>query len=68
MLDASTSSDDHGIVSYTWSAGTRPVKTGVAISRVWLGTGGDTYQETLTVRDAAGLTNSLTRIVTIPPP
>ncbi|MBC7893962.1 MAG: hypothetical protein H7066_01030 [Cytophagaceae bacterium] len=68
VLDASSSTDDHGIVSYSWMAATRPAKTGVMITRTWLAAGGNTYQETLTVTDGGGLTRSLTRTVTIPSP
>jgi hypothetical protein len=70
VLDASASTDDKGIVSYGWkpSVANRPVKTGVQITRSWLSTGGNTYQETLTVTDGGGLTGTLTRTVTIPRP
>jgi hypothetical protein len=67
VLDASSSTDDHGVVAYSWTAAGRPAKTGVTITRTWLAVGGNTYQETLKVTDGGGLTSSLTRTVTIPP-
>lgn len=68
LLDASTSSDDHGIVSYEWhnSDPNRPSKTGVSITRYHSASLSDTFQETLTVSDAGGLKTSLTKTVTIP--
>jgi probable HAF family extracellular repeat protein len=70
VLDASSSTDDQGIVSYGWKASvsSRPAKTGVQITRNWLSTGGNTYQETLTVTDGGGLTNAATQTIVIPPP
>jgi hypothetical protein len=70
VLDAGSSTDDQGIVTYGWtaSASNRPARSGVVISRNWLSTGGNTYQETLTVTDGGGLTNSVTQTITIPPP
>jgi hypothetical protein len=70
VLDASSSTDDTGIVSYAWkpSATTRPTKAGVQITRSWLSSGSNTYQETLTVTDSGGLTGSVTRQITIPHP
>ncbi len=68
VLDASTSSDDHGIVSYAWSApGTgRPAATGPTVTRFVSTHYANSWQETLTVTDAQGLTNSITLTVTIP--
>jgi hypothetical protein len=70
VLDAATSSDDNGVVSYGWKASlaSRPAKTGVRITRTWLAGGGNRYQETLTVTDAGGLKNSLTKGITVPHP
>jgi hypothetical protein len=70
MLDASSSTDDQGIVSYRWkgSVKSRGAMTGVQITRTWLAGGGNTYQETLTVRDGGGLTHSQSQTITIPPP
>jgi hypothetical protein len=41
----------------------RATLTGVIITRNRIGTGSNTYQETLTVTDAAGLKNSLTKTI-----
>lgn len=70
VLDASSSSDDQGIVSYGWTASVanRPAKTGVSITRKWMSNGSNTYQETLKVTDAGGLSNSVTQTITIPIP
>jgi hypothetical protein len=40
----------------------------VRITREWLPSGGNTYRETLKVTDADGLTNSVTKKITIPNP
>jgi probable HAF family extracellular repeat protein len=65
VLDASSSTDDHGIVTYRWkpSVSNRATMTGVTITRNRIGTGGNTYQDTLTVTDGAGLKNSLTKTI-----
>ncbi len=65
VLDASSSTDDHGIVTYRWkpSVSYRATLTGVIITRTRIGTGSNTYQETLTVTDGAGLKNSLTKTI-----
>lgn len=70
VLDARSPTDDRGIVSYKWkaSAANRQLKTGATITRKWLASGGNAYQETLTVTDGGGLKNSLTKAVSIPPP
>lgn len=70
VLDASTSTDDQGIVSYSWapSVASRQPKTGVVITRRWLAGGRNTYQELLTVTDGAGLTSSVQQRIIIPPP
>ena len=65
-LDASGSSDDAGIVSYTWDFGngtTRTVTT--PLIRYGFGASGP-YNVTLTVQDAGGLTASLTQLVQVP--
>jgi probable HAF family extracellular repeat protein len=70
VLDASPSTDDQGIASYQWKAAAkvRAAMTGVRITRVWIPGGVNTYQETLTVTDGAGLTHSLKQTVAIPSP
>lgn len=70
LLDASSSTDDQGIVSYRWRASTRDraAMTGVRITRTWLAGGANTYQETLRVTDGSGLTNSRKQTITIPAP
>jgi hypothetical protein len=69
VLNAGSSTDDHGVVSYSWkpSVNKRPIKTGVKITRGWLASGGNTYQETLTVTDGNGLSSSVSKQITIPP-
>ncbi|MBC7895377.1 MAG: cadherin-like domain-containing protein [Cytophagaceae bacterium] len=69
VLDASSSTDDQGIVSYAWSApGTgRPAVTGPTVTRFVSTHYVNSWQETLTVTDAQGLSNSITLTVTIPP-
>ena len=70
VLDATGSTDDAGITSYGWKASVanRPAKTGPVITRFWLAAGGNTYVETLTVRDAGGLTGTRKMTVVIPSP
>ncbi len=70
ILDASTSTDDVGISAYGWksSVSKRGARTGVQITRVYLASGGNKYQETLTVTDASGLTNAVTKTITVPKP
>jgi hypothetical protein len=65
VLDASTSTDDYGIVSYRWqpSVSYRTTMTGVRITRYRIGNGSNTYQETLTVTDGTGRTDSATRTI-----
>jgi hypothetical protein len=68
-LDAGPSTDDGGFgnLTFSWTAPGRPTKTGKTITRYRLEGGvGNTYQETLTARDAAGLAHSVTKTVTIP--
>lgn len=68
VLDASSSSDDKGIVTYAWTSNSaaRPPQAGVRITRFAGREAPSTWQETLTVTDAAGLTNATTKTVTIP--
>lgn len=69
VLDASSSTDDHGIVSYRWkpSVSNRATMTGAIITRNKIGTGNNTYRETLTVTDGAGRKNSMTKTINFRP-
>jgi len=64
-FNGTSSTDDVGVVSYAWVAhvGEKP-KTG-AIKTLWMGLAG-TYNVTLTVTDAGGLTNSITKTIVVP--
>jgi PKD repeat protein len=64
--DASASTDDVGIVSYAWNWGNgrSETKTVPTVKNTWASAG--TYTVTLTVRDAGGLTGSVSKQVTIP--
>lgn len=65
-FDASTSSDDVGIVSYKWDWGNGRVetRTGTTAKNTWAATG--TYTITLTVTDTKGQQNSVSQAVAIP--
>ena len=65
-VDASTSTDDVGIVKYSWNWGDgRGESHTTPISRnTWFATG--TYVVTLTVTDGGGLTNSISKAVQVP--
>lgn len=65
-FDASASTDDNGIVSYTfnWGNGRPPETKSANFARNTFAANG-TYQVTLTVTDAAGLAHSVTNAVTI---
>ena len=67
-VDGSTSTDDVGIVSYKWNWGNGRTEThtGPTANNTWAAPG--TYSITLTVTDGGGLTNSVTKQVTIPTP
>lgn len=68
-FDASASTDDKGIVSYTWNygSGTNPeTRTAPTAYNVYPAPG--TYSVTLTVTDAGGLTDALTKSVTVNAP
>ena len=64
--NASASTDDHGIVSYKWDWGNGRSEThvGPTATNTWASAGN--YNVTLTVTDGSGLTNALTKVVTIP--
>ena len=61
-LDATTSTDDGGLVSYTWTLGDGSTKTGATLSHTYAASG--VYTVTLTVRDAGGLTSTTNRTIT----
>lgn len=60
----STSTDDGTIVSYNWVRGDKTMSTASSFSRTFPGP--RTIQVTLTVTDNGGLSNSITKPVTIP--
>ena len=66
LMDASSSTDDVGIVSYnwTWGDGRSETKTGPLAKNTWAVSG--TYNVTLKVTDGGGLTNSITKAVVVP--
>lgn len=65
-LDASTSTDDAGIVAYDWNLGKAPGGTasGVSVTTDYWHT--STRTVTLTVTDTKGQTNSVTQTVSVP--
>ena len=65
-FNASSSTDDHGIVSYTWQWGNGRSEThaGATARNTWAASG--IYNVTLTVKDAGGLTNSTSQQVVVP--
>jgi subtilisin family serine protease len=65
-LDARSSSDDQGVVSWTWDLGRfpDPAATGSIVTAVYPHAGARTV--TLAVRDAGGLTSSQTRTFEVP--
>ncbi|HEV7990644.1 MAG TPA: PKD domain-containing protein [Gemmatimonadaceae bacterium] len=65
-FDATGSSDDVGIVSYTWDWGNGKTekRVGPIAKNTWAAAG--TYTVTLTVRDGAGLAGSISKSVVIP--
>lgn len=65
-FDASTSTDDVGIVSYSWSLDKTPHGTATGISVTAVYPHGGTADVTLTVTDTKGQTNSVTQTITTP--
>ena len=65
-FDASSSSDDVAIVSYAWDFGDGTTGTGQTTTHIYTDPG--TYTVTLTVRDAAGNTDTDISIVTVEAP
>lgn len=70
VLNASSSTDDNGLgnLTFAWTAtGGRPSKTGNPIQYLKAVSGyPNTFDVTLTATDAGGLTNAITKTVTIP--
>lgn len=62
-LDGSSSTDDKGVTSYTWTLGDGSTKTGAKVNHTYAAPG--TYTVKLTVSDAEGLTHSATTSVTV---
>ncbi len=62
-FDASSSMDDVGIVSFEWDLGDGTRKTGISTTHVYEKAG--TYSVTLTVKDAAGNTDSHSVTITV---
>ena len=64
-FDGRASADDQGIVSYSWNLGgtSNATPSGSVVTYDYRRAG--TYTVTLTVRDAAGQSNSVTRTVTV---
>lgn len=65
-FNGSTSTDDQGVVSWSWTFGDATTGSGVSVSHTYAA--GGTYSVTLTVADAQGLTNSKTMSVTVSNP
>jgi PKD repeat protein len=65
-FDASTTTDDHGGVSYAWNwgDGRNETKTVPTTKNTWATSGN--YTVTLTVTDAGGLTSSTSKVITVP--
>jgi PKD repeat protein len=67
VVDASASSDPEGDpLTYGWDFGDQTTGTGQQATHAYTAAG--TYTVTLTVTDAGGLSNTVTRSVVIPPP
>jgi probable HAF family extracellular repeat protein len=67
-FDASSSSDDAGVVKYSWSWGNgRSESHSTPVTKNTYAAAGR-YNVTLTVTDAGGLTNAITKAVQVPTP
>lgn len=62
-FNASSSTDDHGIASYSWSFGDSTFGSGVTTSHIFPNTGA--YTVTLTVTDTGGLQSSMSKKVSV---
>ncbi len=62
-FDASASTDDYGISSYSWTFGDGTTGSGKIVSKTYGAAG--TYSVTLTVKDTANQTSSQTKSVTV---
>ncbi|MEP6732748.1 MAG: PKD domain-containing protein [bacterium] len=67
-FDASTSSDDLGIVSYTWTWGDGRVESHVGSTATSAYAAQAMYSVTLMVTDGSGQTSSVTKAVSVPNP
>ncbi|PWW21405.1 PKD repeat protein [Geodermatophilus normandii] len=65
-VDGSGSTDDTGVTGYAWDFGDSATATGATASHTYAAAG--TYTVRLTVTDAAGLTGTTTRTVTVTAP
>ena len=65
-FDSSSSTDDVGVVLYTWDWGNgrSESRVGTTAKNTWLASG--TYTVTLTVKDGSGLTGSTSKSVVVP--
>jgi hypothetical protein len=64
-FDGTSSTDDHGIVSYSWTRKTGPPIGNTAVTTFTFADGGS-KAITLTVTDAGGLSNSITKTLVLP--
>ncbi len=63
-VDGTSSTDNEGIVSYLWDFGDSTTQSGDTATHTFAS--GNTYTISLTVTDAAGLSNTKTQDVTVP--
>ena len=64
-FDGRTSTDDRGIESYAWNLGKQPDVTATGAITTFDYKRSGSYAVTLTVRDAAGNLDRLTRTITV---